>query len=363
MSVLNLIRPELLNNQPYILGNAPIRHRLHANELPWSALSTDINLNFYPEKSLQNKLQEQLAKHYQVEANQLVLTRGSDDGIDLITRLFLNAGQDACMQFSPTFSMYSFYVYLQHAQLIECSLAPLNNFKLSLQDIRNNWQKNCKIIFLCNPNNPTAHLIDLNFIAQLCNEYKNRSVIVIDEAYIEFAQAQSAASLISQFDNLIVLRTLSKAYGLANLRLGIILAQANVIQAFNKIISPFPLSSVVIDLALRALEKSEWFFQAISTIKKSRTKLIKELQLSPVIEKVYPTESNFILVKTRYAIELVSWFANQDIAIKSFSSNSSLHDHLRITVGEKSQNQLLLRALSSFQNNVSGYQNAKNLIY
>lgn len=111
MSVLNLIRPELLDNQPYSVGSVPMRHRLHANELPWSALSTNISLNFYPEKYLQDQLQEQLAKYYQVEAKQIVLTRGSDDGIDLITRLFLSAGQDACMQFPPTFS-YVFFLYL-----------------------------------------------------------------------------------------------------------------------------------------------------------------------------------------------------------------------------------------------------------
>ncbi|WP_454783924.1 histidinol-phosphate transaminase [Legionella sp. WA2024007413] len=362
MSVLNLIRPELLNKKPYVYNSAP-KCRLHANELPWSALNTDIDLNFYPEKNLLDQLQEQLAKRYQVDSNQMVLTRGSDDGIDLITRLFLSAGQDACMQFSPTFSMYEFYVYLQNAQLIECSLNPCNNFELSLADVRNSWQKNCKLIFLCNPNNPTANLIDLDFIASLCDEYKNRSIIVVDEAYIEFAQAQSATSLITQFENIIVLRTLSKAYGLANLRLGIILAQEQVIQAFNKIMPPFPLSSVVIDLALRALEKPEWLMQSISTIKESRAQLVKELQFFPAIKKVYPTETNFILVQTDYALELTSWLVNQGIAIKSFLTNSLLHEHIRITVGSESQNQLLLRALSSFQNNISGCKNAKNLIY
>ncbi|KTD00935.1 histidinol-phosphate transaminase [Fluoribacter gormanii] len=353
MSVLNLIRPELLNTQSYVHNGAP-KYRLHANELPWSALNMDIDLNFYPEKNQLDQLQEQMAIRYQVDTNQIVLTRGSDDGIDLITRLFLSAGQDACMQFSPTFSMYAFYAYLQHAQLIECPTDPRNHFKPSLLDVKNSWQKNCKLIFVCNPNNPTANLINLDFIATLCDEYKNRSIIVVDEAYIEFAQAQSATSLIPQFDNLIVLRTLSKAYGLANLRLGIILAQANVIQAFNKIMPPFPLSSVVIDLALRALEKPEWFIQTIRTIKESRAKLVQELQACPAIGKVYPTETNFILVQTDYAIELTSWLANQGIAIKSFLTNSLLQKHLRITVGDESQNQLLLRALSSFQNNVLG---------
>ncbi|KTD06522.1 Histidinol-phosphate aminotransferase (Imidazole acetol-phosphate transaminase) [Legionella gratiana] len=353
MSVLNLIRPELLNNQAYIPISGQINHRLHANELPWSALNTEIDLNFYPEKMAQQPLLEQLAKVYQVDVNQLVLTRGSDDGIDLITRLFLKARQDACMQFPPTFPMYSFYAHLQQAQLIECPLDSLNYFEISGEEIRNCWQNNCKMIILCNPNNPTASLIDLAQIAALCKEYKDRSIIVVDEAYIEFTQNQSAACLIPQFDNLIVLRTLSKAYGLANLRLGSVLAQANVIQALNKIMSPFPLSTVVIDIALKALATPEWFFESINKIIKARTQLIQELTQCPLIEKVYPSQTNFILIKTLYARELVSWFAHHGIAVRDFSPHSSLHDHLRITVGDEAQNRFLLNTLSSFQPNSS----------
>ncbi|MBI2786407.1 MAG: histidinol-phosphate transaminase [Legionella longbeachae] len=363
MSVLNLIRPELLNNKPYIYEDSLNKHRLHANELPWAALSTDIDLNFYPNNSMQNQLREQLAKRYQVNIDQVLLTRGSDDGIDLITRLFLNAGHDACMQFPPTFTMYAFFVHLQQAQMIDYPLDPRNNFKLSAENIRSFWQKNCKIIMLCNPNNPTAKLIDLDFIASLCEEYKNRSVIVVDEAYIEFSEAQSASSLLSQFDNLIILRTLSKAYGLANLRLGVILAQENLIQSFKKIMSPFPLSTVVIQLALQALEKPEWFFIACNKIKKARAALVEKLQRFSIIEKTYPSETNFILVKTNYATEIFSWFSKKGISIKYFPPNSTLHNHLRITVGDESQNQFVLSVLSSFQNNVLGFKNAKNFIY
>ncbi|KTD57441.1 Histidinol-phosphate aminotransferase (Imidazole acetol-phosphate transaminase) [Legionella santicrucis] len=353
MSVLNLIRPELLNNQAYIPISGQISYRLHANELPWSVLNTKIDLNFYPEKMAQQPLLEQLAKLYQVDVTQLVLTRGSDDGIDLITRLFLRAGQDACMQCPPTFPMYSFYAHLQQAQLIDCPLDPLNCFEISVEEIRNCWQKNCKMIILCNPNNPTASLIDINQIAALCEEYKDRSIIVVDEAYIEFTQNQSATCLISQFDNLIVLRTLSKAYGLANLRLGSILAQAHVIQALNNIMLPFPLSTVVINLALKALVKPAWFSESINKIKKARTQLSQALTLCPFIETVYPSQTNFILIKTRYAPELVSWFGSHGIAVKNFPPHSSLQDHLRITVGNEAQNRFLLHTLSSFQPNSS----------
>ncbi len=349
MSILNLIRPELLNSPNYVPGGNDAKYRLHANELPWAPIETKpIDINFYPDARSQAKLQEQLAALYQVEQDQLVLTRGSDDGIDLVTRLFLTAGQDALMQFPPTFPMYAFYVRLQQGELIQCPLDPSNNFNYSLENIKNSWKPNCKIIMFCSPNNPTANLIDLELITSVCELYKNQSLVVVDEAYIEFAGAPSATTLINQFENLVVLRTLSKAFGLAGLRLGGIIAQAHVIQAFKKIIAPFTLSSVVIELAHNALVQNEWFSSAIETIQTSREWLINKLRENRFIAKVYPTKANFILIKSSYSKELTAWFAHEGIAIRDFPAKSPLHDHLRITVGNEKQNQLLIEMLSSF---------------
>ncbi len=364
MSILNLIRPELLDSPNYVPGGNNAEYRLHANELPWTPIETKpVNLNFYPDANVLNTLQKQLAERYQIEHDQLVLTRGSDEGIDLVTRLFLKAGQDALMQFSPTFPMYAFYVRLQQGELIQCPLVPQDNFSFSMDKIKSSWQQNCKIIMFCSPNNPTANLIDLELIAAVCEHYKNKSVIVVDEAYIEFAKSKSATTLISQFENLVVLRTLSKACGLAGLRLGSIIAQAHVIQAFRKIIPPYTISSAVIELAANALAIDDWFLFAIETIKTSRDWLFNELQKNELIEKVYSTEANFLLVKTPYAKELTSWFSHHGIAIRDFPANSLLHDHLRITVGEEQQNQLLIDTLSSFIKNIQDLKNAKNLIY
>ena len=364
MSILNLIRPELLNSPSYIPGGESAEHRLHANELPWAPIDTlSSDLNYYPSILLQNKLQKQLAKRFEVEEDQIVVTRGSDDAIDLVTRLFLKAGQDALMQFPPTFSMYAFYARLQQAELIQCPLDPLNNFQLSLDEINKRWQPNCKIIMFCSPNNPTAQLVDLDLIATVCQRYSNQSLVVVDEAYIEFATTQSATSLIDQFENLVVLRTLSKASGLAGLRLGSIIAQAHIIQAFKKIIAPYPISSAVIDLANKALTKNKWFASAIETILASRGRLINALQKFSFIEKIYPTEANFILLKTPYAKEITAWLAKLGLVIRDFPSHSLLENHLRITVGDEQQNQLLISALASFIDNISGLKNAKNLIY
>jgi histidinol-phosphate aminotransferase len=355
MSILNLVRAELLESPSYVSGNEQASLRLHANELPWSAVSADsIDLNFYPETQLKQQLQEQLAARYGISSDQLTLTRGSDDGIDLILRLFLKAGQDALMQFPPTFPMYAFYARLQQAQLIQCPLEREDEFNLTLERIKNCWQESCKIIMLCSPNNPTANLVDLELIASLCEYYKNRSVIVVDEAYMEFADAQSATTLLDHYDNLIILRTLSKAYGLAGLRLGAIIAQPQVIQAINKIMAPYPLPSVVIHLALQALANADWFSIAIEKIKNARTKLFSLLAQNSLIDKVYPSDANFILVKTSYASEINSWFSKQDISIRGFPPNSPLHAHLRITVGDEQQNLLVMTALSSFQNSLCG---------
>lgn len=364
MSILNLIRPELLNSQNYVPGGDNAQHRLHANELPWAPVdSNDLQLNIYPDYLLQRQLQEQLAQRYEVEPDQLVITRGSDDGIDLITRLFLKAGHDALMQFPPTFPMYAFYVRLQQAELISCPLDMQNHFNLSLDTIKKAWQPNCKIIMFCSPNNPTANLTSLDLIAAACEEYKDRSVIVVDEAYIEFANAKSATTLVPRFDNLIVLRTLSKACGLAGLRIGSIIAQAQIIQACNKIIAPYTLASTNIKLANQALAETGWFQCAVEKIQSSRAWLINELQKNQIFERIYPTETNFILIKTRYAKELTEWLSNTGIAIRDFPAGSLLHDHLRITVGNDAQNQILISALSSFINNVSGFNYAKDLIY
>jgi len=347
MSILNLIRDELLNSPNVIPAGENLKYRLHANELPWSSISMDcLDLNFYPDSRLHMQLQDQLATRYQVEPDQIVLTRGSDDGIDLVTRLFLQAGQDAFMQCFPTFPMYAFYVRLQQGQMIQCPLDMMNNFNLSMDAINKYWQPNCKIIMLCSPNNPTGNLIDLHLIASICERYKNQSLVVVDEAYIEFAKAQSAASLLPYYDNLIVLRTLSKAYGLANLRLGAILAQTQVIQALGNIIPPYPVSSVVIELALRALKNDTWFAKAIANIQQEREIFREALQLCATIEKVYPSETNFILVKTATANELTTEFAQQGIAVRNFQPGSLLAEHLRITVGNKEQNQRVLSALS-----------------
>ena len=295
------------------------------------------------------QLKKQLAIYYKLEPKELLLTRGSDEGIDLLMRLFLRAGIDSIMQCPPTFPMYAFYAQLQQAAVIDCTLLEnAASFSLNVDKISTSWQPNCKLIMLCRPNNPTGDLIDLTTLSQLCKQFQDRSIIVVDEAYIEFSEAVSATSLIPQFDNLIVLRTLSKGYGLAGLRLGAVMAQSSVIEAVQKIIAPYTLSSAVVDLGLRALKNKEWFVSKWTSIQLLRTQLAANLEQSPWIDKIYPSAANFILVKTRYAHALTDWFKQQQIIVRSFAGSAFLPDHLRITVGSKHQNEQLITALNLF---------------
>ena len=353
MSALNLIRPDLMSLQPYIPRKDQPNCRLHMNELPWSPIQSEhFALNHYPALETENQLYEQLAQQYGVSTASLLLTRGSDEGIDLLMRLFLQPGIDNIIQCPPTFSMYAFYARLQQAAVIDCPLDDTNGFCLNLESMQEQWQPNCKLILLCRPNNPTANLIELETIAQLCQRYQDRSIIVVDEAYIEFAEAQSATELLDQFNNLIVLRTLSKAYGLAGLRLGAVIAQPAMIEALKGIVAPFTLSSVVIDLGLKALKNTNWFEKAIKKIKKTRGELISALQQCRWIDVVYPSSGNFILIKTRVAQDFCMYLESLGIAVRQFPYTTILEHHVRITVGDAGQNQRILAAIEVFRGNM-----------
>lgn len=357
MSVLDLIRPDLKNMIAYQPEGEGSQYRLHTNELPWSPLAGfDIAINQYPDSMPRNLLTTQLASHYQVASQQLIITRGSDEGIDLLMRLFLRPNQDAILQFSPTFSMYEFYAKMQQAQVINCPLDQLNNFNFpSLQKLTKYWQPQCKLIIVCRPNNPTANLPDLAFISALCRQYYSQSLVVVDEAYIEFTQAESAACLLKEYDNLIILRTLSKAYGMAGMRLGCVIGNELVIKALSTIIVPFSLSTVILSLAQSALANPAWFNDKVNNIINQRQALMAELNQLTAIDYIYPSCTNFILVRLNQAKQCHAWLAQQGIAVRHFA-HPLLANHLRITVGSAEQNRYLLNKLVEFQD-------AKNLIY
>ncbi|QBR83474.1 histidinol-phosphate transaminase [Legionella israelensis] len=348
MSIIDLIRSDLKAIKPYVPEEVE-NCRLHANELPWTPVPfNQIGLNRYPETGEQKGLQANLADMFQVNPEQMLLTRGSDDAIDLIFRLFLQAGVDSLMQCPPTFSMYAFYARLQRVKLINCPLYEKEDFRLSIDRLLSAWEPDCKLIMLCRPNNPTGSMVELTSIVALCKQMSGQAIVVVDEAYIDFAEAPSASGLLSSCENLIVLRTLSKAYGLAGLRLGAIIAQAEVIEVLKSIMPPYTLSTVVVDLAKRALADKSWFQKKIRLILEERARLMRQFAQCIWISKVYSSHANFILVASEHAASLKEWFAKQGIAVRHFSEDA-LHNMLRITVGDERENQHLLSCLRSFR--------------
>ncbi len=347
MSVLNLMRSDLQSWKSYSVNKDNISSRLHANELPWSPFNElNLNTNQYPGYAKEAALSSILTEHYGVSSNQLLITRGSDEALDFIMRLFLQPGLDSILQCPPTFAMYEFYARLQQGNIINVPLSPIN-FSYQLESICNNWEPNCKLIFLCTPNNPTGSSLPIADIERLCLEFQNKAMIVVDEAYIEFSSRQSAASLIAEFDNLIVLRTLSKAHGLAALRLGCILTQESCIKALLSIRAPYPLSEIVLDIAQQALRQTQWQQEAVAIIVSERQRFAEKLQEISYIEAIYPSEANFLLVGAKFALDIRNWLQAKGIAVRAFT-DPTLQNFLRITIGHPEQNQELLAALQAY---------------
>lgn len=347
MTVLDLMRPDLKNQKKYQASSIGNEHRMHMNELPWST-SSEFPINHYPDPKNEFLLQQKLAKLYQVNDDQLFLTRGSDEGIDWLMRLFLRPGLDSIMHCPPTFPMYAFFAQLQQGGVIACPLHEKNNFEYNIEEVKTCWKPECKLIALCRPNNPTGNSFDLSFIVDLCKTWRDRSVIVVDEAYIEFSNQESAATLIQEFDNLIILRTLSKAKGLAGLRVGAILSQSNVIEALKKMSPPYRLASTVIELALQFLPDEQWMNDSINRVLNAKEKLKIALEKSPWIEKIYPSFANFLLIKTVHAEDLFQWFKENGILVRYFANNPALQNYLRISVGDEQQNESLLEVLKNW---------------
>jgi histidinol-phosphate aminotransferase len=347
MSILNLVRPDLVGSIAYDIGSDEIPYRMHANELPWSPLEFEkVSLNFYPGVTQENELCSLLASRYEAQTNQLMLTRGSDEALDLLIRLFIQPTKDSILQCPPTFSMYAFFARLQQAEVISC---PLNvvDFSWDESALLQSWNPSCKIVVLCTPNNPTGNSISLAKVSSLCKALHNKAIVIVDEAYIEFSSNLSAVCLINSVENLVVLRTLSKAYGLAGLRLGCMIAQEDTINLLRGIRAPYALSEVVLNIAQKALLQPSWFVNAISMVVSERERLFYELSQLSYIEKVYPSDANFLLVRTPESQPLIKYLLSRGIAVRGFNA-PSLHHCVRITVGNAQQNQYLLDTLRTY---------------
>lgn len=343
MSIASLMRQDLSDLEAYKPSeNACDIMRLNANELPWDPLAEHgWQLNRYPDQCLQ-ELNMALAQRYQVKAEQLLLTRGSDEGIDGLMRLFVTPFQDSIIVCPPTFNMYVVFAKIQAARVIECPLQQAD-FSLDLDAIMQARTQGTKLLFICRPNNPTGNCESLDVIARLCREAAGQVMVVVDEAYIEFSQQKSATNLQPEFENLIVLKTLSKAYGLAGLRLGVTLASPVVIEKLKMILPPYRNATPTIKLAMQSLSQNQWVAQKIASIIDSRAWLFQALSQISVIKTCWPSEANFILIEVNNAERLMEYLLSYNVLIRQISPS-----HCRISIGDDTQNTQLINLLKEY---------------
>ena len=299
--------------------------------------------NRYPDP-YQKKLKEKLAFIKQIEASQIFIGNGSDECIDNLYRTFCIPGKDNIIICPPTYPMYEVGANINN---IEIKSAPLlENYQLNLAHIEQLVNENTKIIWICSPNNPTGNSLDRIDIETILNHFNG--IVVIDEAYINFSKQKSFAQSLIDYPNLVVLQTLSKAWGLAGIRIGMAFASSEIIAYMNKVKPPYNINIVTQELALTALEEVGQVNDMIMHLVDMRNALAEVIESMPYVEKVFPSDTNFLLVKIRNARSLYEYLLTKGIVVRDRSSIENCADSLRITVGNEQENTQLVDAIAAW---------------
>jgi histidinol-phosphate aminotransferase len=306
---------------------------LDANENPYGSL------NRYPDP-YQHRLKESICRIKGVNEESVFLGNGSDEVIDLAYRIFCNPGVDKAMIFPPTYGMYEVSASVNDIQVIK---VPLNNdFQINIREVEPYFKDEfIKLIFICSPNNPTGNCMDPDDIEYIIQNFNG--IVLVDEAYMDFCNKYSFIEKTSRYSNLVVMRTFSKAFGLAAVRVGIAYSDPAVIRYFNKIKPPYNISAINQEAAFRRLSNGDTFINHVLEIKNERERLRKEILKVHITEKVYPSEANFLLVKVKDANHIYNYLVNNGIIVRNRSS--VIDNCLRITVGTMKENDKLLDAL------------------
>jgi histidinol-phosphate aminotransferase len=341
-NIKELVRKNILELSPYssareeFSGNEGIF--LDANENPYGVY------NRYPDP-WQTQLKQKLAEIKNCKTNQIFIGNGSDEVIDLAFRIFCEPNHDKALTFSPTYGMYQVSAEINAVELIQI---PLNDdFQIDKKRVENYLNdQNLKLIFICSPNNPTGNLLNVNDIEFILQNFSG--IVMIDEAYIDFAEQNSFLKKLEYYPNLIIIQTLSKAWGLAGIRLGIAYMNEEILSFYNKVKSPYNISSVNQEMALKSLNRMEEFNSNIEKILLERTKMIDELNQLELVKKIYPTDANFILIEVEDADVLYQKLTEKQIIIRN--RNSVIPNCVRITVGTPEENQILINELNNIDN-------------
>ena len=299
--------------------------------------------NRYPDP-LQLKVKEKLSAIKGVPVSNIFLGNGSDECIDVLIRTFCEPGIDNILICPPTYGMYQVSADINNVEVKKAKLTP--DFQLDLPAIEEAIDGNTKIIFLCSPNNPTANSLQRADVEAVLNNFFG--IVVIDEAYINFSRYKTFSSSLAEYPNLVVMQTFSKAWGLAALRLGIAFASQEIIHLMNKVKPPYNINQATQELALKAMDEVGQVNDMIRVIVEERELLENELSQIPVVEKIYPSDANFFLVKVKDAKGMYNFLLSKGIVVRDRSKVELCEGCLRITIGTNDENRQLFHAMASF---------------
>ena len=342
----NLLRENIKKLVPYSSARDEFKGEakvfLDANE---NSLGSPLTkwYNRYPDP-LQWKVKEAISKIKGVPPQHIFIGHGSDECIDILFRAFCEPGKDNIIINPPTYGMYEVSANINDVEIRRASL--LDDFQLDLVHLENLVDEHTKIIWICSPNNPTANSMNREDVEIVLNNFNG--LVVIDEAYINFSRHKSFIQELSEYPNLVVMQTFSKAWGLAGLRLGMAFASEAIIEVCNKVKPPYNINQATQDLALKALEEVEQVNAMIRSIVSMRDELIKELVALPVVIKVYPSDANFLLVKVIDANAIYDYLLQHEIVVRNRSKVELCEGCLRITVGTENENSELIKVLQQF---------------
>ncbi len=345
VDVFALARKNILELEPYSSArdefSGKARIFMDANENAYGApLEAARDFHRYPDPR-QRKLKEKLSQIYGLPEERIFLGNGSDEAIDLLIRVFAQPEKDRILLTPPTYGMYKVCAQINDVGIENVPLT--SEFQLNLPALKAALKPPVKIMFLCSPNNPTGNAFPLNEIEQILQEFNG--ILVVDEAYIDFAPEKSAFPLLDRYSHLVILRTFSKAWGSAKIRLGMAFGSPQVISLLNKIKMPYNVSGLTQEAALRLLENRDEWQNGIKTIIRQREALIRQLKTLPIVKHVFPSDTNFILVRFERAKQVYRYLTQKGIIVRDRTSALHCEDCLRITVGTEEENAQLIGAL------------------
>lgn len=338
-----LVRKNIRNLSPYRSARDDFQDGilLDANENSLgSPVRNPLNLHRYPTPT-HDKLRKKIAEYRRVDFENIFLGVGSDEPIDLLMRIFCEPVRDSILITPPTYGMYKVAANINDVGVREVLLT--EDFQVQPDKILEQADETTKLLFLCSPNNPTANDLKQTDLLKLVTQF--RGIVIVDEAYIDFSRQESMAAMVQQYPNLVVLQTFSKAFGMAGIRLGVAISNPEIIKFMLRVKAPYNINKLTADVALDAFEKIDLVKFNINKIREERKYVAEQLAYSDAVQKVYPSNANFLLFKIHNAKEIYQKLAQKGIIVRYRGNEPLCEDCLRVTIGMPDENVRFLKAL------------------